>query len=1133
MDDAVNRALIALAVRDVPRASPRQVGEWAAAARLTPRDRALVEAAVALRGGWPDRARALLADVDGRLAAALRAAAPVVGRNRFPGGRGALFEEGDLAAFEDAPATDGVAPDEVLLMVAVGQVDAMVTNWRSLARDGGADAARFVIDRARQLRAVLAGTGAPWLIGYLALVEADLHRLAGDAAAGAANWEQAVAAWSAGGDGLGEAAAHLARGDWLVAPRTSPEALDLTIDLSPTVVTTPPDPAGARAAYERARALYGRASCELGSAALALRDGYLAAVAGDAVAWAGAAGTAEAMARRGGDEWLALLAGVHGALATIWSGGAADDAGLAGRAGALHAGGSRGWVRGLVRLVVAWSSVRRDAGEFVAARRSLRLARAMADASGAPRETVDVTDRILDLYGRTSFPAPRAVLELATVARSLPGLDAEADPVSWYRLAERAVSAMNMATQVADGALVSAAGATTAQVAAAGPQPPDAMAGALVGMLMSSAAQAGVLGPLYRARAARRDGRPEEAEPLEAAALAAADALGDGGAMLRAVVLGTIGRREEARAIVDALAGELPADLLRALYLRLGATDEAARLLPPSDPPSDRPWEASAQRAQILVAEGRLAEAAAAADWGIEAFEQSLTRYARDALKTSATEDLDGADLYLARIAADVPAAEAGDADAAARSFATSDRARSVSNVDRVGDERSEPSVRRWLALGSRWAATYEALGETAADPAALDVATAREQVRAVEDDLDDAEDALLAAHPELVVALRGRRPPLDVATVAAALPAGAVLLQYHCWNDELVSWALTDGGLQVRRAPVDTKLVASDGRRFLRASAGEGGPHPDGAERLGALLLDPWSALLEDRERVVLVPHGALSGVPIHLLGPAGAVLADRHVVSYVPASSLLPALAAPDGPAIAARPVLLGDPAYDPGRGLPALPGSGVEARTAASTLGAAGALAGATATAEAVRRDAPGASLLHLGTHGILDERAPNRSYLALAGDGQLTAADLFAMDIDGATVVLSACNSGRGRATAGGDVVGLIRAVLASGAGSVIASLWPVGDVAGCLVMTRFYEHLVGGDQRPGAGAAVALHRAAGDVRAMSPADRRAAYAALAERVGTTGEPAASRGVRPVATPGPADTAAWAPFVYVGR
>ena len=599
--------------------------------------------------------------------------------------------------------------------------------------------------------------------------------------------------------------------------------------------------------------------------------------------------------------------------------------------------------------------------------------------------------------------------------------------------------------------------------------------------------------------------------------MAAAAALGDDGAMLRAVVLGTIGRREEARAIVDALAGELPPDLLRSLYLRLGASDEAARLLPDSDPPSERPWEASAQRAQILVAEGRLAEAAEAADRGIEAFEQALTRYARDALKTSATEDLDGADLYLARIAADLPAAEAGDADAAARSFATSDRARSVSNVDRVGDERSEPAVRRWLALGSQWAATYEGLGDAGADPAALDVAAAREHVRAVEDDLDDAEDALLAAHPELVVAMRGRRPPLDVATVAAALPSGAVLLQYHCWNDDLVSWALTEGGLQVRRARLDTKVVASDGRRFLRASAGESGPAPEVVERLEALLLDPWSALLEAHERVVLVPHGALSGIPIHLLGRGGAVLADRHVVSYVPAASLLSVLAAPDGPAVAARPVLVGDPAYDPGRGLPALPGSRVEARTAARTLGAAGALVGAAATADAVRRDAPGASLLHLGTHGILDERAPNRSYLALAGTGGSTGGRPVRhrhRRRDGRAVGLQQRS---GRATAGGDVVGLIRAVLASGAGSVVASLWPVGDVAGCLVMTRFYEHLVGGDEQRGVGAAVALHRAAADVRAMSPGDRRDAYAALGgpgrrdRRAGRLSRPAARRHV----------------------
>ena len=48
-----------------------------------------------------------------------------------------------------------------------------------------------------------------------------------------------------------------------------------------------------------------------------------------------------------------------------------------------------------------------------------------------------------------------------------------------------------------------------------------------------------------------------------------------------------------------------------------------------------------------------------------------------------------------------------------------------------------------------------------------------------------------------------------------------------------------------------------------------------------------------------------------------------------------------------------------------------------------------------------------------------------------------------------VVLSACRTGSGRATAAGDVVGLARAALAGGARHVVVSLWPVDDRAGCL------------------------------------------------------------------------------------
>jgi CHAT domain-containing protein len=226
----------------------------------------------------------------------------------------------------------------------------------------------------------------------------------------------------------------------------------------------------------------------------------------------------------------------------------------------------------------------------------------------------------------------------------------------------------------------------------------------------------------------------------------------------------------------------------------------------------------------------------------------------------------------------------------------------------------------------------------------------------------------------------------------------------------------------------------------------------------------------------------------------------------------------------------LLVGDPAYATDRRLPPLPGTATEVRTVARILGTADPLLGAAATRAAVASLARDRPVIHLATHGLMYERAPNRSFLALAGHDELTVADIMGLDLGAELVVLSACHTGRGTATAGGDIVGLMRAAVTAGARHVIVSLWPVDDEAGCLLMTAMYEALASGH-----GVADALTDAQRRVRALDADGRHQSYERLRARAGTAPAAPATRDGRPPET-APAGEGAppyyWAPFIHVG-
>lgn len=276
--------------------------------------------------------------------------------------------------------------------------------------------------------------------------------------------------------------------------------------------------------------------------------------------------------------------------------------------------------------------------------------------------------------------------------------------------------------------------------------------------------------------------------------------------------------------------------------------------------------------------------------------------------------------------------------------------------------------------------------------------------------------------------------------------------------------------------------------------------PEQSPGEHLRNLLIDPLRQAWGNCRRLVFAMDGELALLPMDTLpdDSANRYLADRYVVSYLNVGREW--LTRPGG--TATRPVVVAAPRFrtrwSPFRALgwlrrrdesaqrrPAgdfrpLPGSRMEGKRVAEQLQALLWLGWRASKPAVLGLRSP--RILHIASHGYFRRPAQSaggpgqwlpppdtpmlRAGLALAGanagngTGLLSAEEMATMDLHGTEmVVLSACDSGIGEATAGEGVTGLRRALALAGARSLVVSLWKVDDLAAALLMERFYRHLV--------------------------------------------------------------------------
>ncbi len=238
---------------------------------------------------------------------------------------------------------------------------------------------------------------------------------------------------------------------------------------------------------------------------------------------------------------------------------------------------------------------------------------------------------------------------------------------------------------------------------------------------------------------------------------------------------------------------------------------------------------------------------------------------------------------------------------------------------------------------------------------------------------------------------------------------------------------------------------------------------------QLHQLLISPIADLLpkDPNQRVIFVPQSSLFLVPFAALQDAdGKYLIEKHTILTSPAIQVLD-LTHQQRQRVTGKDVLIvGNPTMpkigNPPQQLASLPGAETEANAIAQLFNTK-AILGKNATKAALKELIPKARIIHLATHGLLDEvrrfDIPGAVALAPSGDddGLLTSGEILDLKLNADLVVLSACDTGRGDIK-GDGVIGLSRSLITAGTPSVLVSLWSVPDSPTASLMTEFYRQI---------------------------------------------------------------------------
>jgi len=362
------------------------------------------------------------------------------------------------------------------------------------------------------------------------------------------------------------------------------------------------------------------------------------------------------------------------------------------------------------------------------------------------------------------------------------------------------------------------------------------------------------------------------------------------------------------------------------------------------------------------------------------------------------------------------------------------------------------------------------------------------QQLRSARAQYEAFHDSLYAAHPEL--RRNGKQStPATLTSISNLISDPATgFVEYVVTHSKSYLFVLTNNQndesplLRVYPIAISGDEIAKRTRAFREMITTQSA-FADDARNLYDLLLKPAEQQLKGKTSVCIVPDGILWDLPFQALEPRdGHYLLEDYAISYAPSLSVLAQMSRIKKSGDASTSLLaFGNPTM-PGEiaanikttfrseTLGPLPDAEAEVSALKSIWGSSASrvLIGANARKNVFRLEASKYNIIHLATHGILDDASPMYSRLVMAraendpnDDGLLEAREIMQLDLHADLVVLSACQMARGRVGAGEGMVGMSWAFFVAGVPTMVASQWKVDSASTASLMIDFHKGLKAG------------------------------------------------------------------------